>query len=124
MEIKEKEDAYFSVFRISDWPLSENAVRLLSGGKMAKCKENDKIAKQVENVSNDYVKAMIKGLHSDKDFSEIRRKFVKFNDCILECRQKDFDGVKIGADMERFNQLIDLYQHFVMLPPKQREIER
>ncbi len=114
MERKKEREPYFSKFRISDWPLSDEAVRLLSGGVMIRCSENDKIAKFIEDVSNDYRKAMLIG-HKDKNLSNTRSKYVKFNDTVLDCRRKDFDGVIIDADMEKFNEIAERYRCFVCL---------
>lgn len=114
MERKKEREPYFSKFRISDWPLSDEAVRLLSGGVMIRCSKNDRIAKFIEDVSNDYRKAMLSE-HKDKNLSNIRSKYVKFNDTVLDCRRKDFDGVIIDADMEKFNEIAERYRCFVCL---------
>ena len=114
MEKKKEREPYFSEFRISDWPLSEEAVRLLSGGIMIRCIENDKIAKFIEEISNDYRKAMLNG-HNDKNLCNIRKKYVKFNDTVLDCRKKDFDGVIIDADMDRFNEIVERYRYSICI---------
>lgn len=115
MERKKEREPYFSEFRISDWPLSDEAVRLLSGGVMIRCGENDRIVKFVEDVSNDYRKAMLSG-DRDKNLSNIRKEYVKFNDAVLDCRKKNVDNVvMIDADMERFNEIVEKYRYSACL---------